>query len=60
MPEHCKVNDKDNKEGEHPIFSDSLPRKLVKAKSDNLKDFHMRRLDVLDKLNQEAFLNHQK
>jgi len=54
---HPKENEK-----LHLILSEPLHKRTTKAKTVGVVDlggFQMRRLDVLDKLNQEAFLNHQ-
>lgn len=59
----------DDKDGENTslslsqVLNEQNGKKLVRARtSDNvdLGAFQMRRLDVLDKLNQEAFLNIQR
>jgi len=51
------------KEKFHLILSEPVGKKITKARtadSVDLGGFQMRRLDVLHKLNQEAFLHHQK
>jgi len=57
-----KAHHPKEKEKLHLILSEPIHKRTTKAKTIGIVDlggFQMRRLDVLDRLNQEAFLNHQ-